>query len=150
MDLFVFSSKNLTNIWAGLGAGLWAVSQREPRGMKELATKSQRMRVGSLGVLYCSATKSLTMPFVVYSNPDLSGQVDNVWPETWVMPFRIHALGTPDRQLHKDQAAQILPAFKVKGTTNISRVFNVAATAVFVPSPISPEDWQLLIEHLAG
>jgi hypothetical protein len=26
MHIFVFSSNNLTNIWAGVGAGKWAVS----------------------------------------------------------------------------------------------------------------------------
>jgi hypothetical protein len=101
-------------------------------------------------ILYCSATKCLTTPFIVYSSPDPSKQINNVWPETWVMPFRIHALGSPDRQFHKDQAAQLLPVFKAKNTTNISRVLALQATAAFVPSPVSSEDWQILIEQLAG
>jgi hypothetical protein len=52
--LFVFSSKNLTNIWAGIGDRRWAVSQRADAQMKGLRTKTRAMTVGSIGVLYCS------------------------------------------------------------------------------------------------
>jgi hypothetical protein len=51
LELFLFTSKNVTNIWSGIGAGLWAVSETD---MEVRITKSKRMRVGSLGLLYCS------------------------------------------------------------------------------------------------
>ena len=105
MDIFVFASKNLTNIWAGIGARLWAVSHRGDAVM-ELGrkTKSQNMRIGSFGILYCNETHALTTPFIVYSKPDLHLTVENVWPEKWVLPFRIFPLGSPKWQLDKDEA----------------------------------------------
>jgi hypothetical protein len=30
MELFCFASKNLTNIWAGIGARMWAVAETSP------------------------------------------------------------------------------------------------------------------------
>lgn len=30
LELFLFTSRNLTNIWAGIGAHLWAVSETSP------------------------------------------------------------------------------------------------------------------------
>lgn len=151
MDLFVFSSRSLTNIWAGLGARMWAVSQRDESAMRELKTKAGRMYLGALGLLYCSDPniQALTTPFLVYSSPDPNKVIDNVWPEPWVMPFRIHPLGTPDKQLHKDTAKTLLPIFKAKNTTNIGHAFAIQPTTVFVPTTISSEDWQIIIEHLA-
>ena len=59
MELFVFSSKNLTNIWAGIGARKWAVSQDQAANTG-VTTKAKALRVGSLGILYCVETQSLT------------------------------------------------------------------------------------------
>ena len=66
MELFVFSLKNLTNIWAGIGAKLWAVSKPQKEGVRGITNRSQKMQIGSLGLLYCSATKTFTTPFIVY------------------------------------------------------------------------------------
>ena len=149
MKLFVFSSINLTNIWAGIGAELWAVSIRQKSGVWGIRTRSQQMQIGSIGLLYCSDTKTLTTPFIVYSSPDLEKEISNVWPEIWVLPFRIHALGNPNKQLHKDEAKKILPTFERKRIRNISHELKLAPTTVFVPSDISEEDWKVIIEQLA-
>jgi hypothetical protein len=71
MKLYSFASENLTNIWAGIGAGVWAVSESEnPTFVKGRITKAARMPIGAVGILYCNETGSLTVPFVVYSRAD--------------------------------------------------------------------------------
>ena len=40
MSILVFSSYNLTNIWAGIGANMWAVSESEQH--KGRLTKSRK------------------------------------------------------------------------------------------------------------
>ena len=98
MDIFVFSSKNLTNIWAGIGARLWAVSDTgDATTFQSRRTKSQGMKIGTFGILYCNETQTLTTPFIVYSKPDAKRTVKNVWPEPWVLPFNPHF---PDEPLN--------------------------------------------------
>jgi len=153
MEIFVFSSESLTNIWAGIGARLWAVASTDDvSSAASRKTKSQKMSVGSFGILYCNATHSLTTPFVVYSKPDLDQRITNVWPEPngWVLPFRIFPLGTPDRQLVKDRAKAILPIFKRTGKNNFGHVFSVQAVTVFSPTKIESDDWEILISELAS
>ena len=58
MNLYVFSSNNTTNIWAGVGAGLWAVSERDPSQMRGLQTKAAKMLVGSCGVIWSTETQA--------------------------------------------------------------------------------------------
>jgi hypothetical protein len=56
----------MTNIWAGIGAGVWAVSKADsPQTEEARKTRSLRMTQGSYGLLYCSATKTFTTPFKV-------------------------------------------------------------------------------------
>ncbi len=150
MEVFVFASKNLTNIWAGIGARLWAVSHGGDAVM-ELGrkTKSQNMRIGSFGILSCNETHALTTPFIVYSKPDLHLTVENVWSEKWVLPFRIFPLGSPRWQLDKDEAKRVLPIFKRTGATNFGKIFHVQALTAFSPTKIEQEDWELLISRLA-
>jgi hypothetical protein len=151
MEIFVFSSKNLTNIWAGIGAKLWAVAQRDDSASASgRATKSQNMRVGSLGILYCVETHALTTPFIVYSKPDSERIVADVWPERWVLPFRILPLGNPERQLSSAEAKRILPIFKKSGETSFGNIFFVQAVTAFSPTRIDIADWEILIERLAA
>ena len=90
IKIHVFASKSLTNIWAGIGARLWAVAESQAQ-MPGAKTKAAKVRVGALGLLYCSATQSVTTPFVITSHPDTSARVSNVWPEEWHFPFGITA-----------------------------------------------------------
>lgn len=111
--------------------------------------KSQQMQIGSLGLLYCSETSALTTPFIVYSIPDPEKEITNVWDGTWVLPFKINALGNPDKQLPKDEAKRLLSIFQREGSTNIGHVLNLQPATAFVPSEISQEDWKVIIERLA-
>lgn len=151
IKLYVFSSATLTNIWAGVGARQWAVSQRDESQMKGLITKAQDMTVGSLGVFYCTEVQSLTTPFLVYSQPHSTDLVADVWPQTdrWVLPFQIHPLGTPRRQMHKDLVVTSLPTLKANGKTNITHALPIPAPTVFSPASLTSDDWAVLLQHLA-
>jgi hypothetical protein len=60
MKLYSFASENLTNIWAGIGAGMWAVGESDnPTFVKGRNTKAARMPIGAFGILYCNDTESL-------------------------------------------------------------------------------------------
>lgn len=150
MDLFCFASKNLTNIWAGIGAGLWAVAETSPTDMKARATKSKRMKVGAAGLLYCNETHSFTTPFLVYSEPDPDKIVTDVWPEKWRLPFRIHPLGTPALQLHMDAAKTQWPLLKNVGAGGVSAAMNITGTTVFVPNEITADDWAHILSSLSA
>jgi hypothetical protein len=107
------------------------------------------MHIGSLGISYCVETQSLTTPFVVLSTTDPTMVIDDVWPEDWVLPFRIRPLGTPYRQLHKDEAMRLLPTAIELGSNNISNVINITPPAAFAPSRLTDRDWAVLIDRLA-
>ena len=107
------------------------------------------MKIGSFGILYCAETQSLTTPFIVFSRPDPEALITNVWPEEWVLPFRIHALGTPTKQLGKDEAMQLLPTLRDSKQTNFGHALPVQAITVFSPSPLQDSDWEILIKRLA-
>jgi hypothetical protein len=150
MELFCFASKNLTNIWAGIGAQMWAVAETSASDMKGRITKSKRMKIGAAGLLYCNETHSFTTPFLVYSEPDPERVVFDVWPEKWRLPFRILPLGNPLRQLHMDEAKKQWPVLKSSSASSVSAAMNITGTTVFVPVDISGDDWSLIISGLAS
>lgn len=147
MDVYFFSSKTITNIWAGVGARVWAVGKAEGSHLASLRTKAAKMKIGSLGVLYCSEIQAFTTPFVVVSTPDAIVEVENIWPETWILPFRIDPLGTPDRILTKDKALTVLPV--LRGEMNISQALPLPPVTAFTPAKCSEEDWAVIIGCLA-
>ena len=149
MDLYCFASRNLTNISAGIGARMWAVAETSPFDMKARITKSKRMKVVSLGLLYCNETRPFTTPFLVYSEPDPERPVTDVWPERWRLPFRIYPLGGPTRQVHKDLAKMKWPVLKNSSVSSVSAALNITGTTVFVAAEISPDDWALILTDLS-
>jgi hypothetical protein len=80
-------------------------------------------------------------------------EIDNVWPETWVLPFRIHTLGTPNRHLPIDKAVDTPPTLKKRmeedGRGNFSYVLPILGTQAFVPMPIADFDWEVIVRELA-
>lgn len=149
MKLFCFASKNLTNIWAGIGARMWAVAETSPSDMKARITKSKRMKVGSLGLLYCNETHSFNTPFLVYSEPDPDKVITDIWPEKWRLPFHIHPLGNPSRQVHKDIAMREWPVLVNSSVASVSAAMNITGTTVFVPVDITTDDWAVVVNDLA-
>lgn len=149
MELFCFASNNLTNIWAGIGARMWAVAETSESDMKARITKSKRMKIGSLGLLYCKETHSFTTPFLVYSAPDPEKVIADIWPEQWRLPFRIHPLGNPSQQVHMNDAKKSWPVLKASSAASVSAAMNITGTTVFVPAEISADDWAAIINALA-
>src|SRR5882762_7944254 len=92
--VYVFSSENLTNVWAGVGAKLWAVSEAQGKNPSNI-TKSQKVKVGEFGIFYVGETKSFTTPFVIRSRPKDGASIENVWTHAWYLPFSIVPLGSP-------------------------------------------------------
>jgi hypothetical protein len=147
MELFVFSSKNLTNIWAGIGARKWAVSL-EQAANPSISAKARALRIGSLGILYCVETQSLTTPFIVASIPDETVEVIDIWPEDWRLPFSIYPLGSPQKQMWKTDIAN-LPVVKKSGS-QWNNVIRTQGQFAFQPTVIGVEDWSILFQQLSS
>jgi hypothetical protein len=148
MKLYSFASENLTNIWAGIGAGLWAVGESDNSAfVKGRITKASRMPIGAFGILYCNETGSLTVPFVVYSKADANRIETEVWSKNWVLPFAIKPLGNPRRQLTRDRAREIIPSLKEK---SFEKLFLVQGQFAFQATEVMDEDWAVLIQELAA
>jgi hypothetical protein len=128
---------------------MWAVAQTSSSDMKARITKSKRMKVGSLGLLYCNETHSFTTPFLVYSEPDPEKIITDVWPEVWRLPFHIHPLGNPSRQVHMDSAMLSWPVLKKSTSRSVSAAMNITGTTVFIPKEISPDDWAIIVTSLS-
>lgn len=154
VELFTFASRNMENIERGVEAKLWAVATVTPAAMKSRITKSQKyLREGSRGVLYCNPLHSFTVPFVVRSKADAHRVVTNVWPEAWVLPFRIEPLGDLSKRVHKDKAAMTWPFLHRRmfegNYSSVSAAMNITGTTVFVPIEISEADWDIILDDLA-
>ncbi|BCB20686.1 hypothetical protein [Bosea sp. ANAM02] len=151
MKLFVFACKNITNIWAGVGARRWAVSHVDSANMAGRATRAKLIKPGHCGVIYCSHPnyKSLTTPFIFKSTPDIQGVENEVWPEEWRMPFSIAPLGSPRLHWKAREAVSSLPFNKSSGNHNIATVLKPIGTAVFSPIEVGDEDWAMILERLA-
>src|SRR5262249_23594647 len=89
MNLYIFSSLNLTNIWAGIGARRWAISVQQAERVGGAIQKSTHMGIGSFGLIYCSDTQAFTTPFLVASKPDPTTIVADIWPKHWTLAFRV-------------------------------------------------------------
>jgi hypothetical protein len=111
-------------------------------------SKAKDLRVGARGIIYCSDTQTFTTPFLVASKPEPDKEIDNVWPETWTLPFRIMPLGTPRRQLQKDRLSSVLPSLQ-GSDRHWNHVLLIQPTTVFVPSQVGDEDWEVFLLNLA-
>jgi hypothetical protein len=150
MKLYVFACKNLTNIWAGIGAKTWAVSIVDSSNTQARITRAQNVRIGQFGIIYCTdeLVRSLTTPFIIATHPDPERKVKDIWPEEWSMPFGIHPLGTPKKLWAGHDAVRELPSNKDSGNTHIGSVFKHMGTTVFSPIDIGDDDWAMIVEKL--
>jgi hypothetical protein len=152
MKLYVFVSKNITNIWAGIGAGKWAVSDADPTVMQGRRTRALGVRAGQFGIIYCSQAgkKSLTTPFIISSRIRVDESIAEIWPEIWRMPFDIHPLGSPRKMWRARDAARELPFAQALSTRNLSKIFKPIGTAVFSPIEIGDADWEMIMLRLSN
>jgi hypothetical protein len=145
-DVYCFTSNNQTNLWAGYGAKMWAVSDCDRTQMEVRKTKSMNFPVGGFGLIYCSDGKFLTMPFKLRTDVEWRME-DKIWPEPWAMPFGIEPLGSPRFRLPTADAKKVLDCFK--GKNSLTDVFFVGGACNFTPSRIPDDDWELILEELA-
>jgi len=152
MDLFCFASRSVENIRLGVRHRMWAVATVSDKAMRNRISKARNhLRVGSHGVLYCNPTSSFTTPFIVESPADPDSTITDVWPEPWVLPFRIRPLGDPSRQVHMDDAWERWPVLRdrERSSGGVSAAMNITGVTVFVPVMVTDEDWALILRDLA-
>jgi len=156
MNLFCFASRNIENIKIGIEHQLWAVATlSNQQSMAGRITKALRyLRPGDFGVLYCNPLHSFTTPFIVRSRVDTARVVTNVWPEAWVLPFKIQTIGDLSRQVSAEDAEEGWPVVMRRMSTKqrrggISAAMNITGTTVFVPVDITEEDWKRICNDLA-
>lgn len=140
LDLYVFASSTMSNIYSSVGACKWAVPKQE-----NIKPRAKRILEGSMGIMYCVETKEFTTPFIIKSVPKDELEA-NIWPEEWSQPFEIIPLGNPKKTIHKDNL-DILPS--VRNTDKSWRlILNVSPATTFLPQKITKEDWAILIRNL--
>ncbi len=145
-SIYVFSSSDLTNIWAGVGARKWAVSQALAANAGTV-TKAASLQIGALGLIYCSGTQEFTTPFIVSSQPQSGVTVTNIWPQPWELPFGIVPLGSPDKRLHKSMVASSMPSASAPGA-QWNHILYVQPNFSFQPSHVTDADWAYLFGQL--
>ena len=144
-NLYAFSSETVTNIWAGVGAEIWAV-QSKPNA--SIRGKAAKLDIPSFGILYAGAEQALTVPFVILTQPDPERIEKNVWHGDWALPFKIKPLGTPRRMLLASEAKHIIPSFGRLKTDNFGKVFRVSGSYAFNRCDADESDWAILMERL--
>ena len=149
MKLYLFSSKNSTNVWAGFGARRWAVSADAEEGvMRGWKTKAKSVRIGQAGVIYRSDIQCLTMPFLFASVPEVDKEVADIWPEKWAIPFFIYPLGSPERNWSAREALAAFEKFKGASRPTLNDLY-MKPTQNFVPMEMPEGDWSIILEKLA-
>lgn len=136
MEMFCFASRTEENIWRGYRARLWAVATVGDSQMRARITKAERyLKAGSRGLLYCGPTNSFTVPFVVEAPADPSVVIKDVWPEPWVLPFKIRPLGDPSKMIPAESAKLLWPYLQARPHMHggVTAAMNATGTTVFVP-----------------
>ena len=145
-NLYAFSSQNMTNIWAGVGAETWAIPA-DPNPTTR--GKAAKLATPSFGILYAAAEKILTVPFVILTCPDPKKIESGIWHGDWALPFRIKPLGTPRKTLSMEEAKSLIPSFRRLGTTHFSKVFRVGGAYAFNRCDVTQLDWDILVKRLS-
>ncbi|WP_439631664.1 hypothetical protein [Shinella sp.] len=147
VSVYVFSSKSITNIWAGFGAGTWAVAIGAEATNKGKTTKALKMPIGSFGLLYCEPWKAFTLPFVTCSVPQSGSFEEEIWAERWMLPFKFKALGTPRKTMPGSEILELSGA-RERGLTNYANYLTVQGNFAFQASAIDANDWQTILSRL--
>ncbi|TPK74784.1 hypothetical protein FJ930_07220 [Mesorhizobium sp. B2-4-15] len=142
-DVYVFTSANLTNLWAGVGAGYWAVSAKQA-GNSSIRGKAKSLPTGAFGLFYCVEAKALTTPFIVTSKPNDNVIIRHVWEHEWHLPFTIVPLSDPRLILRIDELGTLLPSLRGASKT-WNDLFHISPITVFAPSKLSEKDWEIII-----
>ena len=146
MNLYIFACEYLRNIEIGYANKLWAVSALDDKTSRQRWGKAQLMSRYSRGLIYSSADKTFTMPFVTESKPD-DCTIDDIWDQRWEFPFAIHPLGGPDRLISLEVAKHSWPMLSTR--INPTHAVNgINGYTVFVANEIEQSQWNQILEDL--
>ncbi|NEI73358.1 hypothetical protein GR212_27770 [Rhizobium lusitanum] len=147
VSVYVFSSKSITNIWAGYGAETWAVAIGSETTNKGKTTKAGKMPLGSFGILYCEPWKAFTVPFVTCSVPKQNETEEEIWADKWMLPFRFKPLGNPRNRIGGSEVLA-LPGARARNIGNYANYLTVQGNFAFQASTIDAQDWETIISRL--
>jgi hypothetical protein len=142
IPVYVFSSKNLLNIWYGYRARKWATSDiGTDQWIQRRYTISRDIPLGAYGLLYCSEGHRgfFSLPFRFKSRPTWEYEKET-WPgEDWVLPFRIEPLGHPICMIERDEVAD-WPIFA--RSNDFAKM--VAGIKAYCPSIVPVQLWKYI------
>lgn len=146
LNVYCFTSVDMKNIWAGVGAQKWAVTQNSNM-FKQHKTKGEKMPVGSFGIFYSKEDKVFTTPFVVKSKISEAEEKD-IWKEEYVFPFEIRTIGqpSPDKRISTDEMQDILVS--CEDNRDWGKVFFPGGRFDFVKSEVSNKVWEEIIKRI--
>jgi hypothetical protein len=145
-DVYMFTSTNLTNLWAGVGSGYWAVTAKQGQN-RSIQGKAKVLPIGALGLFYRVESKALTTPFIVTSKPNDKLIVKHIWAEEGHLPFTIVPLSDPRLLVKATELSNLLPSLSAKKIA-WSDLFHISPITAFAPSKLERSDWEILIEKL--
>jgi hypothetical protein len=147
MKLFVFSSATHRNVEIAVMRRRWAVSLIGESDMKARFTKSEKMDIGSRGLLYSKERGQFTVPFVTKSQPISPADVtSDIWPEPWGLAFDIEPLGPSFRGENLKAAKDLWPF--LKGLSNVTRKIPLGGSCAFASCQIADSDWDYIVKIL--
>lgn len=146
INIYCFTSKDIKNIWAAVGAQKWAITPNSEM-YKQHKTKGEKMNVGSFGIFYSTEEKVFTTPFVVKSKINDNEETD-IWKGDFVFPFEIRTIGEPllNKRIHISEMQQILK--KCEDDREWNRVFFPGGRFDFVKSEVSLDVWEEILKKL--
>jgi hypothetical protein len=145
MDIYIFPSMSLRNIYIGIQQGMWAVAPIDEPYASARLTRSHDMPEGAAGLFYCSNPQVFTTPFRIESRAEDS-PITGVWDETWFLPFRIRPLGDLSHQITLTHAKATWP--KLEGVPNVTEVLNLSGAMAFTKTWFPRRNWDIILEQL--
>jgi hypothetical protein len=106
------------------------------------------MPIGSFGLIYCSENQTYSTPFVVLGPVNTAAVITDVWPESWILPFEIRALGNPGRAVKREDMHNLLPTLNANPSRSVDDLLEIKGVQAFNASTITEADWATLFEAL--
>ena len=143
-EFYVFSSNNHKNLQIAYEERLWAIKIPKGENMrKQFRTKSENLKIGSIGLFYDKEFKVFRMPFLVVSKPDSIRIEKNIWEGEFFLPFRFAPLFPPDVKILKND----MNSFMTKGIPWYKH-FKFRELTVFIPCEINDDEWNGIISFM--
>jgi hypothetical protein len=139
--LFVFPAESLEQIQIGIQEHTWAVPTSSDSSAEARFLRSQEMPIFSRAVIFCTSEKIFTLPFRARSIPQNRFQ-SGLWSGTYRFPFAIYPLGDTSKFIDSETAGDNWAFYR--------NLHIPTALDDFIPSPISSEDWKVILKDLGS